>query len=184
MNVSIRNYSGNKVFEEAFRGREFHRTFNFSQALSGTYSFNINSHKYSEKQPFKIVLTSHRTMVSGALMNQNASEIMAAIYEAEPFKVRLHLVNNSGKSVEFLIRNKDNEVIHRGYTRDEKFSKSFDISHLGAGKYTFEVNNRGEKISRTFDIQSSEERSFVWLDKRGNPVKPAPTDYPSVRIMR
>jgi hypothetical protein len=184
VNVSIRNYSGNSVFQESFRGNEYYRTFNFSQIKSGNYSFCISGRKYFERQPFKVTLTRHRTMVPGDLIYQNASTIVAAIYEVEPLKVRLHLGNNGRKNTEYLIRSKEKGIIHQGYTKDEKLLKTFDMNYLPPGTYTVEVKTRGEKISRAFDIRSSEERSFVWLDKRGKPLVPAATDYPSVLILR
>ncbi|CAN5791082.1 hypothetical protein BH24BAC1_BH24BAC1_36640 [soil metagenome] len=184
VNVYIRNYSGKKMFQETFREKEYTRTFNFEQTPSDTYFFHVMGQQYAEKRPFKIVLTKHRTVVSGELKSQGTSDLMAAIYESEPFRIRVHLVNKSEKPILYFIRNGNNEIIFQGKSKDPHFSKTFQLEDLNPGKYTFEIKTREEKISRTFDLQTSEKRSFVWVNKRGQPLMPASTAYQSGQITR
>jgi hypothetical protein len=182
VNVYIRNYRGRRMFQESFRHREYSRTFNFSQTPSDIYFFHINSRNHTEKLPFRIILNKQRSVVSGELMNQGASDLMAAIYEYEPFKIRVDLVNTSEKPILYFIRNGNNKIIFQGKTKDADFSEVFQLEDLDSGKYTFEIKTRDEKISRTFDLQTSEQRSFVWVDKRGQPIAPAPTAQHSLLI--
>ena len=112
-------------------------------------------------------------MRPAALENQNNSDVKATIYKASPTKMMLHLVNATGKPVEYIFRNSAQEVIQRGYVKEEKFSKAFDMSGVSDGKYTVEVKYQTDKVTaRTFDMGTIYERSFSWVDKRGRPVKP------------
>jgi hypothetical protein len=171
--ISILNYQNQAVFQDGFREREYNKVLNFNSAIPGQYSLHVAGRKSSEVHRFKIDDQEKRDMTPAALENQKDSDVKATIYKVSPTKLMLHLVNSTGKPVEYIFRNSAQEVIQRGYVKEEKFSKAFDMSGVKDGKYLVEVKYLTDKAaSRVFDVSTVYEKSFEWTDKRGRPVKP------------
>jgi hypothetical protein len=171
--ISILNFQNQPVFQDSFRDKEYNKVLNFNSTPSGRYSLMIAGRKNAEVRRFAIDNEEKRDMTASPLANQMSSDVMATIYKASPTKVMLQMVNNTGKPVEYTFRNTAQEVIHKGYVREEKFAKAFDMSEVADGKYTVEVKYLTDKAaSRTFDMNTIYERSFSWVNKRGQPIKP------------
>jgi hypothetical protein len=171
--ISILDYANQAIFQDGFREREYNKVLNFNTAIPGRYSLHVAGRKNSEVRRFKIEDEQKRDMAPFALENQNDLDVKATIYKASPTKVMLHLVNATGKPVEYTFRNSAQEVIERGYVKEEKFSKVFDMSGVTDGKYQVEVKYLTDQAAtRAFDISTIYEKSFSWTDKHGRPVKP------------
>jgi hypothetical protein len=171
--ISILNFQNQPVFQDAFRTREYNKVLNFNTTAPGRYSLHVAGRKNADVRRFEIESQEKKDLTASALENQKNTDVMATIYKASPTKVMLQMVNNTGKPVEFVFRNTAQEVIHRGYVKDVKFAKAFDMSGVSDGKYTVEVKYLTDKAaSRTFDMNTIYERSFAWTDKRGRPIKP------------
>jgi len=171
--ISILNFQNQPVFEDSFREREYNKVLNFNSTVPGRYSLHVNGRKNSETRRFEVANTGKQELTASALERSSNTDVMATIYKSSPTKVMLQMVNNTGKPVEYIFRDTDQQVIHRGYAKDKQFAKSFDMSDITNGKYTVEVKYMTDKTaSRVFDMNTIYERSFTWVDKRGKPLKP------------
>jgi hypothetical protein len=171
--ISILNFQNQPVFQDAFREREYNKVLNFNTTQPGRYSLHVAGRKNEEVRRFEIENQEKRDLTASALVNQQNAEVMATIFKASPTKVMLQMVNNTGKPVEYIFRNTAQDVIHRGYVKDQKFAKAFDMSQVADGKYSVEVKYLSDKAAtRTFNLNTVYERSFAWTDKRGRPIKP------------
>lgn len=171
--ISILNYQNQPVFQDGFRDKEYNKVLNFNTTVPGRYSLHVAGKKNAEVRRFEIDNKEKRDLTPSPLENMKNSDVMATIYKASPTKVMLQMVNNTGKPVEYIFRNTTQEVIHRGFVKEEKFAKAFDMSSVTDGKYTVEVKYLADKAaSRTFDMNTIYERSFNWTNKRGQPIKP------------
>jgi hypothetical protein len=171
--ISVLNNQNQAVFQDGFRDKEYNKVLNFSTAIPGRYSLLVAGRKSADLRRFEIEEQEKRDMKPADLEKLHNADVKATIYKASPTKMMLHLVNATGKPVEYIFRNSAQEVIQRGYVKEEKFSKAFDMSGVSDGKYTVEVKYQTDKVTaRTFDMGTIYERSFSWVDKRGRPVKP------------
>jgi hypothetical protein len=171
--VSVLNYENQPVFQDAFQGKEYNKVLNFTSTQAGRYSLHVAGKKTSEVRRFEIEKEEKRNMTPMPLENPKNTDVMATIYKTSPTKVVLHLLNNTGKTVEYIIRDTNQEVLYRGYVKEEKFFKPFDMSAVTDGKYTVEVKYLADKVaSRAFDLNTIYERTFSWVDKRGKPLQP------------
>jgi hypothetical protein len=169
--ISILNYQNQPVFQDAFREREYNKVLNFNTTVPGRYSLHVAGRKNNEVRRFEVSNNEKRDLTASMLESSKNSDVMATIYKTSPTKVMLQMVNNTGKPVEYVFRNTAQEVIHRGYVKEEKFAKAFDMSGVTDGKYTVEVKYLTDKAaSRTFDMNTIYERGFTWVDKRGQPI--------------
>lgn len=172
--ISIRNYEGIAVFADDFRGREYTKILNFNSILPGQYTLRVNAPKQFETRRFLVDSKRNRILYQADLQGKNNPEIMTAIHISYPTKIMLHLVNNTGKPVSYVLRNEKKEAIYQGVIKTTHFSKIFDLMEATDGKYTVDVNYQAEKVaSRTFDMRTSFNRSFTWTDKRGRPLTKA-----------
>ena len=172
--ISILNFANLPVYQESFTGKEFNKILNFTKTEAGRYSLHVTGHKQSEVKRFAIDSKQKRNLTPTEMINQNPAYVMAAIYNPKPDQIMLHVVNNTGKPIDYVLRNAEKEVVYRGLIRNAAYTKLFNMDDTADGQYTFEVNDKNAKAaSRTFDMKTSYERSFAWTDKRGRPLKPA-----------
>lgn len=170
--VSILNYENNPVFRDSFTGREYNKILNFTSTPTGRYSLHVNGKKQSETKRFTINSNQERNLNEIAKESNKNSDVMAAIYKTAPTKIMLHLVNNTGEPIDYIFRNAQKEIMHKGIVRNTQFTKVFDMAEANDGKYTMEVKYRTDKAaSKTFDMQTVYNRSFAWTDKRYRPLK-------------
>jgi hypothetical protein len=171
--ISILNYQNQPVFEDSFREREYNKVLNFNSTIPGRYSLHVASRKEEDVRRFKVEEEAKRELTASELERSKTSDVMATIYKSSPTKVMLQMVNNTGNPVEYIFRDTDQQVIHRGFAKDRQFAKSFDMSGVSDGKYTVEVKYQADKAAaRSFNLNTKYERSFTWVDKRGKPIKP------------
>jgi hypothetical protein len=171
--ISILNYANLPVYEESFTGKEYNKILNFKSTAAGRYMLRISGHKQAEIRRFAIDVKTNRNLTSSEMENHSPSNVMAAIYNKEANKIVLHVVNNTGKPISYVLRNEGQEVLYRGIIKNNQFSKLFDLGESADGKYALEVNHQSQKASaRTFALQTVYDRSFAWTDKRGRPLKP------------
>jgi hypothetical protein len=171
--ISILNYQNQPVFQESFRGREYNKVLNFNNTIPGRYSLHVDGRKNSETRRFEVASKEKRELTASELERSGNTDVIATIYKSSPTNVMLQMVNNTGKPVEYIFRDNNQQVIHRGFAKDEKFAKTFDMSDITDGKYTVEVKYMTDKAaSRGFDMNTIYERSFTWVDRRGHPIKP------------
>lgn len=90
-----------------------------------------------------------------------APGLMASMYEVEPMKVRLHLVNPGATTVDISIRNDRDQVVFKESFKGATYSRILNLGTMPAGTYTLQVGNRHEGISRAFTVESSENRLTV-----------------------
>ena len=171
--ISIRNYENTPVFEDSFREKEYNKILNFNSTVPGRYALHVTGPKQSETRRFAIDSKQRRDMAASELERQQNTDVMATIHKTAPTQIKLHMVNNTGKPVDYLIKNEAKETLYQGRVKDVQFSKLFDMSEVTDGKYTVEVQYLTDKTAaRTFDMQTVYDRSFAWVDKRGRPLKP------------
>ncbi|GEO02685.1 hypothetical protein AAE02nite_03490 [Adhaeribacter aerolatus] len=170
--ISILDYANLPVYQESFTGREYNKILNFTSTAAGRYMLRITGPKQVEIRRFAINSNFNRNLTPSPMENHNPAEVMAAIYQNEKNKIVLHVVNNTGKPISYVLRNSNQEVSYRGVIRAATFSKLFDFTELGDGNYSFEVQNQSQKAAyRTFALHTAYDRSFAWTDKRGRPLK-------------
>jgi hypothetical protein len=171
--ISILNYANLPVYEESFTGKEYKKILNFNYTSAGRYMLRISGHKQVDIRRFAIDVKRNRNLIPSELENNDPANVMAAIYKRDTNKIVLHVVNNTGKPLSYVLRNEAKEVMYRGVIRAAKFSKHFDLAETADDKYAMEVTHQSQKVSsRTFALQTVYDRSFAWTDKRGRSLKP------------
>lgn len=169
--VGIRNRQNELIYFEQFFTKEYLRNFDLTTMLSGNYSLRVDNSKEHIVRPFVIQEVVTRNIIPAETGQVAPSNFLATISQTDPAKLRIHLNNINGKYVEITLRNAANEVVYRDFASGKQVSKNLQMSTLADGKYTLQVNNQDENLTRDFEITSARERSFAWVDKAGKPLK-------------
>jgi hypothetical protein len=170
--IAILNQNNELVYREAFRGNEYHKILNFNTTLQGRYMLHITGPKYWELHRFAINSDYQRVLNESALEMKNSADVMAVIYKIDPAKVLVHIVNHTGKPVDYQIRDNQKALVYSGRVSKAQFSRVLNMAEMDNGQYTIAVKNHADiTASRTYDLKGISERSFAWIDKRGRPLE-------------
>ncbi|MBC7922482.1 MAG: hypothetical protein H7Z75_15490 [Ferruginibacter sp.] len=81
--------------------------------------------------------------------------LQAAVYQVEnTTKFKIHFENTSSNPVVIRIKNGADAVIHEEVILDRKYIRKFDLEQLADGKYTLEISNEQERVTKEIELRT------------------------------
>ncbi|CAN5919734.1 hypothetical protein BH24BAC1_BH24BAC1_23090 [soil metagenome] len=160
--VTVRDEQGQQVFKESFRATTFSRILDLSHTPAGTYTLLVANRQEEISRPFSVHASTDRITVAQELVHRPGSTLMAAMFEVEPQKVRVHLANPSGQQMQLVVRNEKREVVLRQKVTGQQATLILDLGQMVDGAYDIEVTNQSGQVSRTFETSTVASRTFAW----------------------
>ncbi|MDQ3290838.1 MAG: hypothetical protein M3Q05_06050, partial [Bacteroidota bacterium] len=103
VNIAILNFDNTPVYKTTFKDREYNKILNFDSTASGRYSLHVKGPKQKEEvRRFAINKGESRDMTESELQKSESTDVMATIFKTAPTQIKLLMVNNTGKPVEYI----------------------------------------------------------------------------------
>lgn len=85
-----------------------------------------------------------------------------AVFQVEnTLKFKVHMENYAGNNVNIRIKDASNKVLYEDKIKDvSKYIRKFDFSTMADGKYTFEITNGTETLTKDISLQTLSARSL------------------------
>jgi hypothetical protein len=164
--VTIKDEQGKEVIKESFWTTTFSLALDLNYTPAGTYTLQVANRKEVITRSFTVNTSTERITLAQALEHSPGSALIGAIYEVEPQKVKVHVVNPSGKKVQIVVRNEKGEVVLRKMTSGGNEGLLLDLSRMADGAHTVQFSNQSGQVSRTFVTATVSSRSIAW-DSQG-----------------
>jgi hypothetical protein len=99
------------------------------------------------------------------------AKLSSNAFELQPLKIRLYVLNPSGKRVTVGIRNYENNLVYSDYFFGKEYLRNLNFSTMLSGNYSLRIDSRKEHVSRPFVIQDIVSRNIVTSESQ--PVMPS-----------
>jgi hypothetical protein len=160
--VTVKDEQGKEVFKESFWTTTFSRVLDLSHTPAGTYTLQVANRQEEISRPFSIQASTERVTTAQELVHRPGSALLAAMYEVEPQKVKVHLANPSGQKMNLVVRNGKGEVVLRQTVPGEQAALVVNLARMVDGAYTIQLTNQSGQVSRTFETATVASRTFAW----------------------